>query len=320
MQGNEELARTRARGRNLRPIIVMLMLMLIGVASLSAGAAFAGLPAAKNAAPLTQSKQSKTMEQNSSGVPQLQPQLQGQGGGGTSAPLAPPAAPNLILYDQYNNAGANATVSQQFEPANVTFNAQGGDDFAVPAGQNWSVTEVDAQGQYFNGPGPATSFNIYFYNNSGTLPAAPVYTATAQTFTGGPTNFVISLTTPALLSGGQSYWISVQAVMNFTPSGEWGWQDRTVVATNPSAWRNPGGGLGTTCANWGVKTTCIPTSQGDFVYRLVGTAPVQGTPTATATVQVGTATRTQTPGGPTSTVGATATCVPQGAGWSAGPP
>ena len=32
--------------------------------------------------------------------------------------------------------------------------------------------------------------------------------------------------------------------MTFSPSGEWGWTDRTVQSNNPAAWQNPGGGFG----------------------------------------------------------------------------
>src|SRR5205823_5160424 len=94
--------------------------------------------------------------------------------------LAPPAAPNVTLYDQYNNAAANSTSSQDFETAFDAFDDQVADDFVVPSGQTWQVNEVDVAGVYFNCTtcGPAASFNVYFYQNSGVLPATPVYTAT----------------------------------------------------------------------------------------------------------------------------------------------
>ena len=95
--------------------------------------------------------------------------LQGSGGAAVTAP-APPAAPYVTLYDQYNNAGADAVSSQDFETANNAFDDQVADDFVIPGGQDWQVTEVDIQGQYFNGPGPAASMNVFFYTNSGTLP------------------------------------------------------------------------------------------------------------------------------------------------------
>ncbi len=247
-------------------------------------------PASGNPAPAAQANAGK-------------PQLQGHSTGKPGA--APPASPASILYDQYDNPGSNATVSQQFEPANVTFNAQSADDFPVPVTSTWSVNEVDIQGLYFNGPGPATAFNVFFYTSTGTLPGTPVYTATNLAYTNAITqNFVIPLTAPAILPGGFTYWVSAQAVQNFTPAGEFGWQDRSVQSNNPAAWRNPGGGFGTTCANWGVKTTCIPTSQVDNVFRLQGTVVGGGTPTPTATQCPGVGTWTNVASGPLDLYGA----------------
>ena len=117
------------------------------------------------------------------------------------------------------------------------------DDFVVPAGQTWNITEVDAQGVYFNGPGPAASFNVFFYQNSGTLPGTNVYTATGQSFVNAAGVFQVTLTAPAVLTAG-TYWVSVQARQDFTPAGQWGWTDRTVQANSPAAWQNPGGGFG----------------------------------------------------------------------------
>src|SRR5438552_1615853 len=66
------------------------------------------------------------------------------------------AAPNVLLallYDQTDNPGANATVSQDFETANDAFDSQLADDFVVPPGQTWTVQQVVAGGVYFNGAG-----------------------------------------------------------------------------------------------------------------------------------------------------------------------
>ncbi len=218
---------------------------------------------------------------------------------GSAPKLAPPVAPNVVLYDQYNNPGTNATSSQDFEAANNAFDIQGADDFVVPAGQTWQVNQVDVQGVYFNGPGPAASFHVFFYTDLATLPATPVYTATNLAYTGGPINFVIPLTTPANLAPG-TYWVSVQARMDFTPGGQWGWQDRTVTSNSPGAWRNPGGGFGIpACVNWGARgATCgIDATAPDQVFRLNGNiVGGGGCPSATATL---TSTNTAVP--PTAT-------------------
>ena len=170
--------------------------------------------------------------------------------------IAAPRAPGTVLFDQYNNAGTLSTVSQDFEPANAAFSAFLADDFIVPAATTWTVTGVDAQGVYFNGPGPAVNFNVFFYANSGTLPGTVVATRLANSYTGGASP-VITLTSPVTLSAG-TYWVSVQARMDFTPAGEWGWTDRTVTSNSPAAWENPGAGFGTPCTAWGARgATCL---------------------------------------------------------------
>jgi hypothetical protein len=74
--------------------------------------------------------------------------------------LPQPRAPKVVLYDQYDNGSGAATSSQDFEAANDPFDSFNADDFVVPAGQTWNITEVDAQGAYFNGAGPADSFHV----------------------------------------------------------------------------------------------------------------------------------------------------------------
>ena len=153
--------------------------------------------------------------------------------------VAPPApnAPQVVLYDQYNNAGTFATVSATFtdSPPN---NCDLADDFVVPGGQTWSVQSIDADGVYFNGSGPANSFNVFFYINNGSFPGTQVYSAANQSFTQNGTTFTVNLPTPAVLTAG-TYWVEIQANMTFSAGGEWGWTARTVTSNNVSAWQNP---------------------------------------------------------------------------------
>ena len=187
-------------------------------------------------------------------------------------PFVPPPVRvgTVVLWDQYNNPANFDVTSQDFEPAFDAFDAQGADDFVIPAGQTWSIEGVDVDGEY-NG-GPADSFHVFFYNNSASLPGTLVCSRLANPFIVGPTagDAVITLTSPCALGAG-TYWVSVMARQDFGPAGQWFWQNRTVQSGNPSAWQNPGGGWGTGCATWGVKTTCIPVQVGpDQVFRLNG--------------------------------------------------
>src|SRR6476620_7133425 len=192
-----------------------------------------------------------------------------------------PKVPQVVLYDQYNNAGGNATLSATFTDF-PTFSSDLADDFVVPAGQTWNVQSIDADGVYFNGSGPATNWNVFIYANSGVLPGAQVYSTLNQPVTQVGTTFTVNLTPAAVLPAG-TYWIEIQANMTFGTQGEWGWTDRTVLSNSGAAFRNAGGGFACGTA-WVRNPVCVPTTSGpDQVYRINGTTGGGGSPTPTAT-------------------------------------
>jgi hypothetical protein len=189
-----------------------------------------------------------------------------------------PKFPEVILHDQLDNSGGISWVSQEF-PDMPEFTAFLADDFFVPGGQSWQVTEVYAQGAHFNGPGPANNFNVFFYQDSGGLPGTLVHTRTAQPYVDSVGVFEITLTVPVTLTSG-IYWVSVQAHMPFDPNGQWGWTDRTVQTNSPAAWQNPAGGFGA-CPTWDIRTTCLGPGAPDQMFRLIGGIGPPPTPTAT---------------------------------------
>jgi hypothetical protein len=142
------------------------------------------------------------------------------------------------------------------------------DDFVVPSGQTWNVQSIDAEGLYFNGSGPANSFNVFIYANSAGFPGTQVYSTLNQTWTQNGTTFTVNLSPAAVLTAG-TYWIEIQANMTDNPNGEWGWTDRSVTSNNAAAWQNPGGGFGI-CPSWSRRAaTCgIDASGPDQVWRL----------------------------------------------------
>src|SRR5256714_13305006 len=176
-----------------------------------------------------------------------------------------------VLYDQLNSQNSGSTVSVDFWnlPAWSSFTA---DDFVVPAGRTWTITEVHAQGAYPR-TGPAENFNIAFYRDSGGLPGTAVYSAAGQSYVNNSGVFQISLNAPAVLSSGR-YWVSVQAHLSANPNGYWWWTNRTVQANSPAAWQNPNGGSGR-CGTWGVRSACLAFGDAaapDQAFRLKGTA------------------------------------------------
>ena len=238
----------------------------------------------------------------------------------------PTPTPGSILYDQYDNVATKEPVnipSQDAETALDFFDSQAADDFIVPAGQIWHVTEVDVLAEY-DSSGPAASFHVFFYENgAGDLPGMLVASRLENPYTGS-NDFVITLTEPVTLPEGH-YWVSVQARQDITQAGFWLWHNRTVQSNSGAAWQNPGNGFGTGCVIWVRKTACAQLAQiaPDQVFRLIGTA-VAGTPTPTPTpsttptpTPTATATVTPTPtatatGTPTPTPTSTATATPTG--------
>src|SRR5204863_3565366 len=86
--------------------------------------------------------------------------------------------------------------------------------------------------------------------------------------------FTITLPTSVTLGGSPStYWVEVQARMDFSSGGEFGWTDRTLGSNSPAAWQNPGGGFAVpACTTWGARgATCgIDPTVPDQMFRLLG--------------------------------------------------
>jgi cell division septation protein DedD len=207
--------------------------------------------------------------------------------------LTPEFPTGFILWDQYNNPATEPPVnigSQEFEPAMAAFNDQAADDFVLPTPPfdiNTFITRVRVMGEYSQGGGPASSFNIYIYANAaGHLPGTLIAAFLNRPYSGTPPDFTIDLPSPLLISPG-TYWVSVQARQDFKPSGQWFWHNRTVQSNAGAVWQNPGDGYGTGCTSWNRKNACMPDQVwADQVFQIIGFLegnPPSPTPTATAT-------------------------------------
>ena len=198
-----------------------------------------------------------------------------------------------VLWDQYNNRATEQPVgisSQDFEPALNTLDDQAADDFVLatpPFGINIFITAVRVMGEYSQGGGPASSFNVYIYANAaGHLPGTLIAAFLNRPYSGTPPDFTIDLPNPFLVSPG-TYWVSVQARQDFKPSGQWFWHNRTVQTNAGAVWQNPADGYGTGCTSWNRKNACLPDQVWpDQVFQIIGFLegnPASPTPTATAT-------------------------------------
>ncbi len=183
-----------------------------------------------------------------------------------------PAPTETVLWQQMVPSTADgACASQDFETANDAFDCEAADDFTVSGGP-WTVGVVKFIGAYWNGAGPATGFNIDFYNDAAGQPgAAPIFTYFNKPYTSVPsgTLFEYTVAIPNTVLANGTYWISIQARMDFTGFGQWG-----IVPNVPPQiqdermWINPGGGFGSGTV-WVTGTTVWPTQAGrDWCFQL----------------------------------------------------
>jgi hypothetical protein len=186
--------------------------------------------------------------------------------------VVPAQNPDAVLYDQMDNDSGIGITSQNFEASLDIYDNMGADDFKVPTGFIWKVSEVDVAGVYYNGAGPAASVHVAFYKSKGGLPSKLVADFPAEVYTDstGFGSFNIKLSSKAKLKAGK-YFVGVAANMDFGVGGQWGFETRSVQSGDPAAWQNPGDGFGTGCTTWGVESVCIVAGQGpDKMFRIIG--------------------------------------------------
>lgn len=183
-------------------------------------------------------------------------------------------SPDAVLYDQNTDDNGIGIVSQNFESTFDAYDAQGADDFTVPSGFKWKVSEVDVTGVYFNGSGPATSVHVTIYKSKNGAPGESAIVSDQDGITGNFSSgsFAITLPTKVTLKPGK-YWVSVQANMDFGVGGEWGWETSNTLKKVADMWKNPGDGFATGCTSYTDLLTCIPSGEGpSYMFALKGKA------------------------------------------------
>jgi hypothetical protein len=183
---------------------------------------------------------------------------------------ARPAHVAGTIYGQRDNDNGIGIVSQNFEATFDAYDAQGADNFKIKTKAILKQVQVD--GVYFNGPGPADSVHVTIYKNASGHPGAVVKDVPSATYvdTTGTGTFNVKVPRTTLRKG--AYWVSVYVNMAFSAGGEWGWNTNNTQRGAASQWQNPGNGFSTGCTTYTTTTVCIPSGEGpDFSFALVGT-------------------------------------------------
>lgn len=177
----------------------------------------------------------------------------------------PSTASAVVLYDQMANPGAETTYSMDYVPPN---DVQAADDFTIPAGQQWTITQVDVLGD-----GGSFDNHIRIYSNAGGLPGAVLFDGDKIVPANKGADFESPLPSPPTLGPG-TYWLSIAA------PAFWSWTNSTSTSGSAAVWQNPSGsfalgpnpGCGT---SWTIRSTCFPesASEPDQAFRLIGPEP-----------------------------------------------
>ncbi len=184
----------------------------------------------------------------------------GYHGNSITEPTNPALKSGTAYYSQLSPASSGFMLSQSFtDPASANYSSQAADDFTVPAGQTWEITNIDVIGSYFAYTGTKIDgLNIIVYTDNNGMPGTEVYrhdnvtTYNEVKISPDYESYRYEITLPQLLSLTQgTYWLSVQAVGDMTLMDRWGWQQRSgQIIGQEFHWRNPGDGFGTSLIDW----------------------------------------------------------------------
>lgn len=184
-------------------------------------------------------------------------------------PVVRHSAGEQVLYNQNSDSSFAYINSQNYTSGVTADNDQAVDDFIVPTGKKWTVTEVNVTGccAYTT----SITENVYFYKDKNGAPGKLVKHGSFTNLSGtGNPSFAISLGKGVKLKPGH-YWVSVVVNCNSSGGCGWGWGVRTTIANDPALWQNPGNGRDTGCTTWTTLDTCFGSADaGDFMFELQG--------------------------------------------------
>jgi PKD repeat protein len=187
-----------------------------------------------------------------------------------------------IIWDNYGYSMYDSTALSSQLDFTYPFNSQVADDFILD--NDSRVTGVHWWGVFFAGDPPwpnPCDFNIIFYADDGTgnMPTGagmedPTSTALAVYFMPqvngtvcGPYDdwfeYNVSFPTQFNITADTKYWIAIQAVINYSPDGQWGWS--TNGNANPEQLHNPVQGFPVLGTPYWTDTT-----YGDMAFQLYG--------------------------------------------------
>ena len=184
-----------------------------------------------------------------------------------------------VLPNYTNSMLTGSAVASQIFPDFSNSTLQSADDFMVVGTQDAVICQIDVTGQFFNGATTlddgSTSIQMTIYNDAAGMPDSVLFTENFPGSIAGPMSpsFSLSPTGAPTLTAGTTYWMSIQVIMPFTPSGQWGWAGTTDGNGSAYMFQDPDG-IASACPSWALGSTCTseagPDLAMDISFNAVG--------------------------------------------------
>ena len=198
---------------------------------------------------------------------------------GAAAPVVAtqPGSPGDSVADQLVRGRActshlggglmSAIHSQNFEPSYDAFDSVAADDFRVST--RCRARYLRLVGEIGGSVAYPHSEQVTFYRNDGGKPGKVIRSDTVVGEFSDNGTVEITLDPPARLRPGRTYWLSVQADMDFEDEGQWWVYTRGDIDGNHAVWQNPGDGFDTGCVDWTPIGLCAGDPwDGDLVFEI----------------------------------------------------
>ena len=196
-------------------------------------------------------------------------------GGSASAGSAPVASTSGGSTDARTQAGpvckksfnlgtpnGDGVTAQNFEPDFEIYSSYGAASFKT-ARRKCVVKSVYVEGQ----GAPGSSLYIAVVGNAGGLPDKSNVKCEDTILGSGPI-WKANLNTECVLARRTNYFFIAQEEANFGTEGQWFWNTTNAQVTGGDAWKNPGGGFGVGCTDWGDLGTCLGFADYEFIFAL----------------------------------------------------
>jgi carboxypeptidase family protein/type IX secretion system substrate protein len=183
-----------------------------------------------------------------------------------------------LLLDQISDPATEGGITaQDFEDGYDTYDAEGADEFAVPA-DGWTINQVMVLGSY-SAAGPCDLANVRFYADDGGMPGTLVHEHLAVA-ANPDVDGNLDITIPDSYLGEGTYWVSVQGKQDFGTAGQWYWGKQEAPTIGEMFyWRNPGDGFASGNIDWVPATTQWPEYEDlNLAFALYGTIGGGGGP------------------------------------------